>query len=182
MKTKAMVIVPYWVENVLKRNRLAFTEVLNYGKMRELMSVEDLSAFLYLQRADKIDLFKTAVNTYLLSSWEQTRSSDEKTELVSVVVPLSYSEDIISSTTKRLERNPYTEMTQDSKSYGIVDFEREAFSFVIKPGFVEDMRDNAKALDCCRDILKLFYGYHEPHEVSALPIFQNYLEHLRAAD
>lgn len=49
-----MVLVPYWVENVLKRNRLKFADVLNYAKMRELMSVEDVSAFLHFQSTGQI--------------------------------------------------------------------------------------------------------------------------------
>ena len=178
MKTKAMVIVPYWVENVLKRNRLAFTEVLNYGKMRGLMSVEDLSAFLYLQRADKIDLFKNAVNTYLLSSWEQTRSSDEKTELVSVVVPLSYSEETVNDVVERLSQ---VQEDTEQNAYDIVDFAREAFVVVLRKGFMQSMATPVKQLDFVRDLLKLYYCYYEPHEVSSLQIFQNYLDRLNTS-
>lgn len=70
MKTKAMVVVPYWVENVLKRNRLNFTDLLEYGKMRDVMSVNELSAFLTVQHTGRIPVINSIVNTYLLSSWE----------------------------------------------------------------------------------------------------------------
>lgn len=175
MKTKAMVVVPYWVENVLKRNRLNFTDLLQYGKMRDVMSVNELSAFLTVQHTGRIPVINNIVNTYLLSSWEQTRSSDEKTELDSVVVPLSYSEETVSDVVERLSQ---VQEDTEQKPYEIVDFAREAFVVVLRKGFMQDMLNPTKQLDFVRDLLKLYYCYYEPHEVSSLQIFQNYLDRL----
>lgn len=175
MKTKAMVVVPYWVENVLKRNRLNFTDLLEYGKMRDVMSVNELSAFLTVQHTGRIPVINNIVNTYLLSSWEQTRSSDEKTELDSVVVPLSYSEETVSDVVERLSQ---VQEDTEQKPYEIVDFAREAFVVVLRKGFMQDMTAPVKQLDFVRDLLKLYYCYYEPHEVSSLQIFQNYLDRL----
>lgn len=177
MKTKAMVLVPYWVENVLKRNRLKFTDVLNYAKMRELMSVEDVSAFLHFQTTDWIAPLRGAECSILLSSWEQTRSANDPTELASVVIPLSQSE---ATANDAMQRNLVPAMDLDIPVYQLVDVEREVLIVVIREGFSEVMQDNAKALDFLRDVLKQYYIYMDVHQVSTLQVFRNYLERLNA--
>lgn len=177
MKTKAMVLVPYWVENVLKRNRLKFTDVLNYAKMRELMSVEDVSAFLHFQTTDWIAPLRGAECSILLSSWEQTRSANDPTELASVVIPLSQSE---ATASDAMQRNLVPAMDLDIPVYQLVDVEREVLIVVIREGFSEVMQDNAKALDFLRDVLKQHYIYMDVHQVSTLQVFRNYLERLNA--
>ncbi len=177
MKTKAMVLVPYWVENVLKRNRLKFADVLNYAKMRELMSVEDVSAFLHFQSTGQIAPLQNVECSILLSSWEQTRSANDPTELASVVIPLSQSE---ATATDSIQRFRAPAMDLDVPVYQLVDVEREVLIVVIREGFAEVMQDNAKALDFLRDVLKQYYVYLEVHQVSSLQVFRNYLERLNA--
>lgn len=172
-----MVLVPYWVENVLKRNRLKFTDVLNYAKMRELMSVEDVSAFLHFQTTDWIAPLRGAECSILLSSWEQTRSANDPTELASVVIPLSQSE---ATASDAMQRNLVPAMDLDIPVYQLVDVEREVLIVVIREGFSEVMQDNAKALDFLRDVLKQYYIYMDVHQVSTLQVFRNYLERLNA--
>lgn len=172
-----MVLVPYWVENVLKRNRLKFTDVLNYAKMRELMSVEDVSAFLHFQTTDWIAPLRGAECSILLSSWEQTRSANDPTELASVVIPLSQSE---ATASDAMQRNLVPAMDLDIPVYQLVDVEREVLIVVIREGFSEVMQDNAKALDFLRDVLKQHYIYMDVHQVSTLQVFRNYLERLNA--
>ena len=172
-----MVLVPYWVENVLKRNRLKFTDVLNYAKMRELMSVEDVSAFLHFQTTDLIAPLRGAECSILLSSWEQTRSANDPTELASVVIPLSQSE---ATASDAMQRNLVPAMDLDIPVYQLVDVEREVLIVVIREGFSEVMQDNAKALDFLRDVLKQYYIYMDVHQVSTLQVFRNYLERLNA--
>lgn len=172
-----MVLVPYWVENVLKRNRLKFTDVLNYAKMRELMSVEDVSAFLHFQTTDWIAPLRGAECSILLSSWEQTRSANDPAELASVVIPLSQSE---ATANDAMQRNLVPAMDLDIPVYQLVDVEREVLIVVIREGFSEVMQDNAKALDFLRDVLKQYYIYMDVHQVSTLQVFRNYLERLNA--
>ena len=177
MKTKAMVLVPYWVENVLKRNRLKFTDVLNYAKMRELMSVEDVSAFLHFQSTDQIAVLKGVDCSILLSSWEQTRSTNDPTELASVVIPLSQSEATANDARQRY-LTPATDL--EIPVYQLVDVERDVLVVVIREGFEESMQQPAQALDFLRAVLKEYYIYMEVHQVSSMQVFRNYLERLNA--
>lgn len=177
MKTKAMVLVPYWVENVLKRNRLKFTDVLNYAKMRELMSVEDVSAFLHFQSTDQIAALRGVDRSILLSSWEQTRSTNDPAELASVVIPLSQSEATAIDSAQRY-LTPATDL--DIPVYQLVDVEREVLVVVVRQGFEEIMQQPAHELEFLREVLKQYYIYLEVHQVSSLQVFRNYLERLNA--
>ena len=177
MKTKAMVLVPYWVENVLKRNRLKFTDVLNYAKMRELMSVEDVSAFLHFQSTDQIATLRGVDRSILLSSWEQTRSTNDPAELASVVIPLSQSEATAIDSAQRY-LTPATDL--DIPVYQLVDVEREVLVVVVRQGFEEIMQQPAHELEFLREVHKQYYIYLEVHQVSSLQVFRNYLERLNA--
>ena len=172
-----MVLVPYWVENVLKRNRLKFTDVLNYAKMRELMSVEDVSAFLHFQSTDQIATLRGVDRSILLSSWEQTRSTNDPAELASVVIPLSQSEATAIDSAQRY-LTPATDL--DIPVYQLVDVEREVLVVVVRQGFEEIMQQPAHALEFLREVLKQYYIYLEVHQVSSLQVFRNYLERLNA--
>ena len=51
-----MVLVPYSIAEVLRRNRLSLSSILDYKQMRQLVSVDDLSAFYKFQKAERIEL------------------------------------------------------------------------------------------------------------------------------
>ena len=151
--------------------------ILDYGKMAELMSLEDQSAFLNIQRANKISLFATSNNSYLLGSWEQNVRDEQKAVLDAAVVPMSYSENAEVDTYDRLvlgEKRP------EDKPWSVVDFDKHAVAIVLKPGFVEAMLNQEKALRLATEILGVFYGYYEVHQVSQLSLFGKYLELLQA--
>ena len=177
MANKVMVLVPNSIVEVLRRNRLPLDSILDYTKLRGLVSVQDISAFLSLQRTDKIDLVKSTYNSYLLTSWKQNRSNDERAELDSVVVSLSYSEATVKELYESLA-DKFIEEPMDGKArdpYEIIDITREAFAVVIKPGFLTLQKSNKDHLDLLRKVLKVFYEYQQPHEVASLAIYNLYL-------
>lgn len=173
---KSFVLVPFWVEDVLRRNKLPMASMLDYGKMAELMSVEDRSAFLSLQKANKIKLFATSYNSHLLGSWEQSAQNEQKAVLDAAVVPMSYSETSSKDTYERLEAG---DQLPEEKPWSIVDVDRNTMAIVLKPGFVKAVTINSVALNLVREILRVFYGYYEVHQVSQLNLFGKYLELLQ---
>ncbi len=170
---KSIVLIPFWVEDVLRRNKLTLASVLDYTRVAELMSMEDRSAFLTLQRANKIGLFAGAVNSYLLGSWEQSALKEQKAVLDSAVVPMSYSETAVNDSLERLKLG---ETPKPECHYKVVDFDRNALGVILYPGCVEALLEKETALALTREILNVFYGYYEVHEVSSLPLFAKYLE------
>ena len=181
MSNKVMVLVPYSIAEVLRRNRLSLSSILDYKQMRQLVSVDDLSAFYKFQKAERIELLRAMHSNYLLTSWEQNRTSDERTELASVVVPISPSEDGINYIYETLSRSVDEEYTSELP-YDVVDLSREAFALVVKPGFMDVLKDTTKTLELLQCILKVFYGYLQVHEVSSLPIYAKYVQQLEASE
>lgn len=175
---KSFILVPFWVEDALRRKKLPLASILDYDKMAEVMSIEDRSAFLNIQRADKIALFSSSFNSCLLGSWEQSARSEQKAVLDSAVVPMSYSE---SASVDTYERLAIGDKRPESKTWEVVDFDRNIVAIVLKPGFVEAVKIDSIALQLVEDVLAVFYGYYEVHQVSQLPIFGKYLGLLQAA-
>lgn len=174
---KSFILVPFWVENALRANKLPMASILDYSIMAEMMTLEDRSAFLNIQRANKINLFATSHNTHLLGSWEQSARKEQKAVLDSAVVPMSYSETASNDTYERLSLTDGK--SAEDKPWRIVDFDRNAVAIVLMPGCVESLQDKDKALQLAREILDVFYGYYEVHEVSQLSIFGKYLDLLQ---
>lgn len=173
---KSFILVPFWVEDVLQRNKLPMASILDYGKMAELMSLEDRSAFLTIQRASKIALLSSTYNSHLLGSWEQSAPEEQKAVLDSAVVPMSYSETASQDTYERLALG---DKRPQEAPWRIVDFDRNAVAIVLMPGIVESLQCSETALKLVKEILSLFYGYYEVHRVSQMPIFGKYLELLQ---
>ena len=68
MSNKVMILVPYSMAEVLRRNRLELSTILDYKKMRQLVSVQDLSAFYKFQSAERIEQLQAMRGSYLLTS------------------------------------------------------------------------------------------------------------------
>lgn len=182
MANKVMVLVPNAIAEVLRRNRLDLAKIFDYTTLRSLVSVQDISAFLSLQRADKIDLVKTSNYSFLRTSWEQTVTSDEREELVSFVIPSSNSEKPSKELYGQFGDN-LIEQSVDGKPvcpYEVLDVTRDAFIVILKPGYMSLQKDTAQHLGLVRKVLKVFYEYQQQHEVASTAIFGLYLQLLEA--
>lgn len=174
MREKHLILVPFWVEKVLKRNNLSISESLDYSKLLGLLSLSDLSAFLYFQNCDNYSIISED-NNALLSSWERTCPSDKRVELDSTVVPLSLKEDAATYIKESFE----TISTVEGRApYKVVDLDREHYGVIVYPGFTESMLTNNNKVAYYEEHLKLLYKYFEIHEVSPQAIFKDYLRSL----
>ena len=147
MKQKHLILVPFWIEKVLKRNNLSLTESLNYSKLLGLLSLSDLSAFSKFQNCDN----------YRITSGE---------------VPLSCEEEATAYIKESFLAN---QSAKDTVPFKVVDLDREHYGVVIYPGFTEYILTNSNKVTFIEALLELLYKYFEIHEVSELPIFKDYL-------
>lgn len=171
MKQKNLILVPFWIEKVLKRNNLSISAALNYSKLRGLLSLSDLSAFLKFQNCDNYSI-QSEENNALLSSWEQSCQSDERVELDSTVVPLSLKDDAINYIKESFSADL---LTSNPIPFKVIDIDRENYGAVIYPGFAEYMLSSTNKVTYIEALLELLYKYFEIHEVSSMAIFKNYL-------
>ena len=88
METTSFILIPYWIEKALKRNKLSLKDVLNYQVIRRFFSLEDLAGLVSYQQSNGLEIFNNFYNGVLLSSWEKT-SGPLKAELGSAVIPRS---------------------------------------------------------------------------------------------
>lgn len=181
METTSFVLIPFWVEKVLKRNKLSLKDILDYEKIRKYFSMEDLAGLLSIQDSGSFNVFqKFTLRTVLLSSWEKT-SGVLSAELGSAVIPLSYSEEVKSYVTMKIVGDDVTSQEVNEPSYRIVDIERNTFCIVLYPGFLKLQEVVESLLNFVRDILKVFYVYHKVEDVSKEPIFRFYLDLLEGS-
>lgn len=181
MPEKHAIIVPHWVLAALKRKQMSLVDVLDYSKVRQVLSVEDAATLLNLQQLYVAPFLQDNYFGYLLSSWESSANAEQKVELISTVVPLSYSEGNKESNLLRLKKversqDIFTSEQPDQQVFELVDFNREAFALVLNVGFADAVKESAVQMNLVKSILKLFYVYFKAHEVSSHNIFAAYVK------
>lgn len=170
-----IVLVPYWILRSLKRKNLNIQTVLNYPQMRDVFSLEDLTDMLSLQSnsANSIVPISRYYEGRLLSQWEQSASASQKVELDSTIIPRSCSDDVRKDALSRLSiLDPDDE---ESSPYEIVSVERGTVFVVVNPNFITHMGDHNAKLEFIRKILKVFYVYQTPKEVTYSGVFSDYV-------
>lgn len=182
MSEKHPIMVPHWVLAALKRKQMSVVDVLDYSKVRQVLSAEDAAMLLNLQQLYVAPFIQDNYFGYLLSSWESSANAEQKVELTSTVVPLSYSEGSKESNLLRLKKDE--RVFQDilvidqpnQQVFELVDFNREAFAIILNPGFVDSVREPAVQMELVKAILKLFYVYFKAYQVSSHNIFASYVK------
>lgn len=160
---------------------MSLVDVLDYSKVRQVLSVEDAATLLNLQQLYVAPFLQDNYFGYLLSSWESSANAEQKVELISTVVPLSYSEGNKESNLLRLKKversqDIFTSEQPDQQVFELVDFNREAFALVLNVGFADAVKESAVQMNLVKSILKLFYVYFKAHEVSSHNIFAAYVK------
>lgn len=181
-KQMDFIIVPYWVDETLRRNGLKLDDCLDFEKIRPVFSATDLAAFLATQRFWHyiVGGEQHGIDSYSLRwSWDATvRSEDNKTLLASTIGELEQSEGIVKAVIERLF-NPHNKRARDEEPFIIYDIPPNAGAIVVYPGhFTEVTAENLQ----CRalgGILRVLYKYNTTYdEVSWTPWFKQYLRQL----
>lgn len=181
METTSFILIPFWVEKALKRNKLSLKDILDYQLVRKILSLEDLAGLISFQQSNSLEVFNGFYNGVLLSSWEKT-SGHLKAELGSAVIPLSDSEEVKKYVSMRITSPNTSEDINGDDLYKIIDIERNTFCIVFKEGFTQLALSSFDVqLNFIRNILKVFYVYHSVDVVSKQPMFKYYIEMLNGS-
>ena len=171
---KTVILVPYFIENVLKRNRHALADALDYEVLKKFISLDDLRMFLKFQESSFSNSFGFISRSVLFNSWVQ-RSQCARSELDSDYIPLANSEKD-NDTIKEMLSLTLGQSQDDTKPYAVIDISREIVAVVVRPGLNEYLEKKEGQLQIVRDILKALYASAEVHEVSSTPLFKKYVE------
>jgi hypothetical protein len=177
MRSKFMVILPYSVERVLKRNSLALSAVLNFEKIRPHLSADDMASLLAAQDIPSLNVIKDSYRSGFADSWKSTTSGGSTTELNSVVIPLSQTPSIIKSVTEQLQTTAANvDATIVDPPYRVVDISRDAYAVIAYPGFAENISSDENAIVLLREVLRILYVYHSISAVSGMDVFKTYVK------
>lgn len=186
MANKDPILIPYWVANAFKRKQLPLAHCLDYAKVRQVLSPEDLATLLNLQQLRAISFLGNDYYGQLLSSWSKSAGVDLRNELDSTVIPLSHSKELEGRNLFRLSKDYLAEQRyfQDSLNldhntnqevFELNDFERDSYALILHPGFIDEIVQYDTKMKLVKAMLKVSYVHFETPQVSSQSVFATYV-------
>jgi hypothetical protein len=168
----SVVFIPEYIHKALLRNKFNTMDLKDYGKIREVLSLEDLATLEKFQSSE-------ILAAYCGSSFQYSfKTPEEKNEFERSVVTLSKTEEIKSSITAYLRNE--SSLTSDKVPYQFIVL-NDQISIIIGEGFLSHVEKSGNRLDFTKDILKLLYTKNSISNVSTTSTFKNYLLGLQKA-
>lgn len=175
------IILPYWIDRVLKRNKLDYIDILNYDRLRKVLSVEDFALFLAANRSIGQESFDSIFgNSFIEFDFYCQKSNPEKSnELNNIIVPLSESETTRSALYERLLKPDfdYQDDLSSGQLYRFQTLNDQSLLVFVERGLLNafENRDFAKAF--ISDYLKALYSLLPISDVSnSYTAFERYLD------
>ena len=169
-------LIPHWVKESLVRHGLKIGDVLNFAKIRPLLSMNDLLSIEALQSfGQDVTGMRRDFGNSILYEWLCTAASDKDKEYIKdQIEPLS--QDPFQRDTVKQRLFSEAPASADGQAYEVLPLEDIGLGVVIYPGFFTGSRGNELHLPVLRDILKQLYVYEEHSTVAATPLTLRYLE------
>ena len=171
---KAIIVIPYWVETALKRNKHELKDCLDYNVVRQCLSIEDILEFVSLENNNKFDFMQGMFSETLFSGWMKSADKDLLVELDSTIRPLLYNKDISNRALVRF--NDTYIKDKESETFKVVDISREVVAVVLYPGFISSSTNIVTSFKIIKKLLKTMYIYSKVNTVSYHPLFGMYLK------
>lgn len=182
-RTGQAIVIPYWVQQAITRHKLVAADILDYVKLRSILSVTDMARFIGLNQMSLsryLPSFGYGRFYVLLGIWEQSGLSTElKSELTNIIMPLSDTDAVKAELQDQLSV-PVNEFDLTSavvQGYYQVQIGKNELVFVfVQRGILNalEVRDNAKAF--VSDYLRAQYSLISIREVSQDMAFRDYLD------
>ena len=174
-----IILIPFWVHETLRRNKMELSEVLDFKKMREVLTLQDMACFLALQEyAAMLTGAQEMHMGSLYFGWSASILANEhevQSYLGEQVGRLA--ED--ASTRKEVFARLFAENSRcerHEKPFICYDLSPEFEGVVINPGFFTQIGDRQLQSDFVAALLKALYVYEPYNEVSKTPLFKRHLE------
>lgn len=182
---KKILVIPYWVHEQLNRNNLRLADVLDYSKVRKVLSATDMSAL--LAECDKLEpligpceqpCYEGDTPESLHNLWCKTRGVDDVDDL-NRITNLSYDLSVQSDWRTRLF-DPASYDERYPEAFNTYDLAPGVVAVVVYPGhFTAEQPHQDKSILLIESILRVFYAYESHHEVARHPCFKQYLRLLQ---
>lgn len=174
---KQIVLIPYWIQDTLKRKNISLIEAFNLPKLKDMVAQNDLIGFFSLQ-SEFEKLIGVRYTDSLWDVWYKSIPKDNK-ELIKyfndMILPISrdcsIKEDIhgrLFSGSNKEEKYP--------DPFTVIDLTQDAAGIVIYPGHYHEQADAEQQETLIEALLKLLYIYNTHDVVARTEIFKRYLE------
>lgn len=163
-----IILVPGWIHRSLLRNKLNTIDMVDYRKMRQVLSLHDMAEWFYMN--DRFMVDNTRISSQFVDSVWHSFTPQDRVEHQSSVVPLSASEEIASSANQKLMAN-----TVSDSFYQFVQT-TDVLYVVLNEGFMVSLQDTEKKNQFVKDYLKECYAMAPVACVSSLGIFSLYMK------
>lgn len=180
-RSPQLVIVPYWIQQLLDRNKLNYIDLLDYSKMRQLMSIEDIATFMGVTSNDGLkNTFLGRLNgfaNFIYYRYFERASQAQREELDVVIGPLIQAETTMRSIVERLSLdNPADKDHISSEDLYTLQVNNDGTIFLfVKKGILNALEDRDYAHKLVSAYLQALYGLSPIHEVSFQDAFKLYL-------
>lgn len=165
-------VVPGWVLRAVYRNKFSAIDLMDYTKMRSILSVDDMAEWFYLNDMFQVEGKRLGFN--FLDNYSHSISPVQKTEINNSVLPLSGSEEVAISANAKLDK--VTSLTSTSE-YEFIKLDNLLY-VVLNEGFNKIVQDHESKMIFVNKYLKECYAMTSVSEVSRFSIFELYLMNL----
>jgi hypothetical protein len=167
-------LIPYWVMAVLKRNGLKHIDILNFTKIRPILSMEDLASIEACQSLAE-DLLGTGdvVSASIVYEWYSSSDQELKDTLRREIEPLAKSPTLRDTVKERLQLEEYAPARE--ALFEVLPLEDKAVGIVLYPGIFSGIMYD-RQFEITRALLRLLYVYEQPTDVAGHPLFRRYLD------
>ena len=176
---KVAILIPFWIQDVLRRAQLPLSACLELDKIKPLLSLNDLATFLAIQNTKYFKLITGSDQQDQLSwIWNQgvIKSNVELNDFLwKTLIPVSND----SSFNTIVEDRLFKKESYDSnykEPFTIYDLTPEVFGIVIYPGHFINSNNIVLQKNTLEAILDVLYAYQSFHEVAKSIFFRSYLE------
>ena len=181
MGVKEIIIIPYWIEKVLNRNKLNLDVVLNYSELSKVLSTNDISQMLALENYESNTLTLGLSNNYISRSFWNSAHGSQKAEL-DFVESLARDCDVIKDLINRLSvvgnNQCYTQTDNEIENkcyFKLVDINKEVSAIIVEQDFLIAINDENNIIKLISTVLKNLYTYYTVAEVAAFKVFDKYV-------
>ncbi len=172
---RKLIIVPSLIKDVLSRYKMPVSDILNFNKLCEVLSPEDIRALLIFQYhgAYKDYLIEENNNTALLSIWQQNLSV-EKTSFLDSLVKLNEEQNF-----DKDSLNKYiTDAKESSIEFSIIPVSSETIFLIINKNLTYSEDYIEQDINIVENILRVLYGEYVQEDIARTSIFRRYIKML----
>lgn len=173
---KQIVLIPYWVQEILVRNQKTLATCLELDQCKPLMALNDLVCFSALQCCSQ-QLLGYNVGNELSGLWRDSipEGYPETRQFSDLVETLNSDASFKAEVQERLFTID-SKVDRYNKPFVVYDLTPEVCGVVLYPGFFTIESKGMHQLSLVEALLKILYVYDAYHEVAKTPLYRRYLE------